>query len=76
MNFQWSKVNLGTCYYPEHWPEELWQSDLQRMKAVGIGTIRIGEFAWNLVEPEDGVFDFSFFDRFLELTEAQCGQCG
>ena len=71
MNFQWSKVNLGTCYYPEHWPEELWQSDLQRMKAVGIGTIRIGEFAWNLVEPEDGVFDFSFFDRFLELTEAE-----
>ena len=25
---------LGTCYYPEHWPENLWEEDLERMLEV------------------------------------------
>ena len=33
--------------------EELWQDDLQRMKAAGITVIRVAEFAWNKVEPEE-----------------------
>ena len=24
-------ITLGTCYYPEHWKEELWEEDLTRM---------------------------------------------
>ncbi|MFR8221828.1 MAG: beta-galactosidase [Blautia faecis] len=43
-------------YYPEHWSRELWQDDLQRMKAAGITVIRVAEFAWNKVEPEEDVF--------------------
>ena len=35
-NFQWKEMTMGTCYYPEHWSRELWQDDLQRMKAAGI----------------------------------------
>ena len=38
------KITLGTCYYPEHWPEEMWEEDLQRMLASGIEVIRIAEF--------------------------------
>ena len=34
-NFQWKEMTMGTCYYPEHWSRELWQDDLQRMKAAG-----------------------------------------
>ena len=60
---------LGTCYYPEHWPERLWREDIERMLEAGIRVIRIAEFAWNKVEPREGVFDFSFFDRFLDLVE-------
>lgn len=60
-------VTLGTCYYPEHWPKTLWESDLKRMKEHGIETIRIGEFAWNLMEPQEGEFTFDFFDEFLQL---------
>ncbi len=55
-NFQWKEMTMGTCYYPEHWSRELWQDDLQRMKAAGITVIRVAEFAWNKVEPEEGVF--------------------
>jgi beta-galactosidase len=70
----WPRLTLGTCYYPEHWDESLWLSDMRRMKAVGIRTIRIGEFAWNKFEPEENRFTYVFFDRFLDLC-LQEGMC-
>ena len=63
------EISLGTCYYPEHWKEDLWEEDLPRMLANGIRTIRIAEFAWSKIEPREGEFDYSFFDRFLDLTD-------
>ena len=60
-------MSVGVCYYPEHWDESLWESDLKRMLDNGIHTVRIGEFAWSIMEREEGSFDFSFFDRFLDL---------
>ena len=63
------EISLGTCYYPEHWKEDLWEEDLTRMLANGIRTIRIAEFAWSKIEPREGEFDYSFFDRFLDLTD-------
>lgn len=65
----WEKVELGTCYYPEHWDKSLWEPDLRRMLEHGITTVRIAEFAWNLTEPEEGVYTFDFFDEFLDLAE-------
>lgn len=63
-------IELGTCYYPEHWDESLWKEDLERMYQVGIKTIRIAEFAWNKFEPTEGDFNFEFFDRFLSLVKS------
>lgn len=63
------KMTLGTCYYPEHWDVSLWESDLDRMLENGIEVVRIAEFAWNKIEPEEGVFTFEFFDRFLEIAQ-------
>ena len=63
------RIVLGTCYYPEHWPENLWKEDLRRMLDAGIEVIRIAEFAWSKVEPTEGNFNFDFFDRFLDLAE-------
>ena len=37
------------------------------MKKAGISVIRIAEFAWSKVEPEEGVFTYDFFDEFLDL---------
>ena len=61
-------ITTGVCYYPEHWDRSLWRDDLKRMKAVGLETIRIAEFAWNKIEPREGEFDFSFFDAFMDLA--------
>lgn len=67
-NYQWKRLSLGTCYYPEHWDKSLWEEDLRRMLENGIKTIRIGEFAWSKVEPREGEFTFDFFDGFLEMV--------
>ena len=64
-----TQMVLGTCYYPEHWPEHLWEEDLRRMLACGIKVIRIAEFAWSKIEPKEGEFTYTFFDQFLELAE-------
>ncbi len=63
------RIILGTCYYPEHWPDSLWEEDLMRMLDNGIEVIRIAEFAWSKVEPTQGNFTFDFFDRFLKVVE-------
>nr|MCR4813386.1 beta-galactosidase [Lachnospiraceae bacterium] len=62
-------ITLGVCYYPEHWDPSLWREDLDRMLKSGLTVIRIAEFAWNKIEPREGVFDFSFFDGFLDLCD-------
>ena len=47
-------IELGVCYYPEHWDTSFRKEDMLRMKSYGIGVIRVAEFAWNLFEPEEG----------------------
>ena len=44
-------LSFGVDWYPEQWDRALWESDADRMKAFGIETVRIMEFAWALVEP-------------------------
>lgn len=63
------RITLGTCYYPEHWSEDNWEPDLLRMLANGIETVRIAEFAWSKIEERENIFDYSFFDRFLDIAE-------
>ncbi len=64
-------MRLGVCYYPEHWPEELWESDARRMSEMGISRVRIGEFAWSKIEPEPGRYDWAWLDRAVETLHAQ-----
>lgn len=64
-----TNFSMGVCYYPEHWDKTLWRSDLERMHEIGISVIRIAEFAWNKFEPLEGIFDFTFFDEFMDLAE-------
>lgn len=68
-------LQLGCCYYPEHWSEKLWENDLNRMLESGIEVIRVFEFAWNIVESSENVFDFSMFDRFFDLAERKGMKC-
>lgn len=64
-----NSIDLGVCYYPEHWDKGLWEEDLERMLTSGLKTVRIAEFAWNLIEPREGEFSYGFFDEFLALAQ-------
>src|SRR5688572_1623637 len=62
---------FGVDYYPEHWPEERWPIDAALMAETGINTVRLAEFAWSRLEPTDGVFDFDWLDRSIDLLAAK-----
>lgn len=60
-------MQLGVCYYPEQWPESYWQSDAERMVAMGISHVRIAEFAWSRMEPRAGEFDWAWLDCIVDI---------
>lgn len=60
-------MRFGVCYYPEHWPEERWAADARWLKQIGISIVRLAEFAWSRMEPEEGRFEFGWLDRAVEL---------
>lgn len=62
---------LGVDYYPEQWDPAMMEADMDRILELGSNVIRIGEFAWHLMEPEEGVYDFSFFDGVIETAKSK-----
>lgn len=60
-------LSFGVDWYPEQWPESMWERDADRMRERGIEVVRLMEFAWSVLEPEKGRFDFSLFDRAISL---------
>ena len=58
---------LGSCYYPEHWPEGQWKKDADKMIASGLTWVRIGEFVWSRIEPEEGKQNFQWLDRAISI---------
>jgi len=60
---------LGVAYYHEHWDFERIEKDIEIMSGNGIKIIRIGEFMWDKLEPEEGNYDFSILDKVFESAE-------
>ena len=58
---------LGTCYYPEHWPREQWQEDAKRMVALGLSWVRIGEFSWGIIEPQPNELHWEWLDEAIHV---------
>ena len=53
----------GVDYYPDQTPESLWEEDARMMAETGITNVRIAEFAWALMEPAEGKYDFAWLHR-------------
>ncbi len=58
----------GGDYNPDQWinTPHIWDDDMRLMKEAGINSATVGIFAWSLIEPEEGVYDFSFLDTILD----------
>lgn len=66
----------GADYNPEHWmnTKEIWDKDMELMKEANCNEMTVGIFSWATLEPEEGVFDFSFLDEILDKIYANGGR--
>lgn len=62
----------GAPYYPEHWDAATREKDPEWMAEAGFNVVRMAEFAWDLMEPREGEFNFALFDE----TIARLGEKG
>ncbi|MBN1874344.1 MAG: beta-galactosidase [Anaerolineae bacterium] len=67
-----TRFYYGAPYYPEHWDAATREQDVQRMVDAGFNVVRMAEFAWDYLEPEEGTFRFDIFDE----TIARLGASG
>jgi beta-galactosidase GanA len=60
------KLYLGADYYPEAWDESEIDNDVKKMKETGFNIVRIAEFAWHKMEPEENKYDFAWLHRVVD----------
>ena len=61
---------VGTCYQPvDRSPEQI-DRDIAIMKAAGFNVVRMGDLSWDSFEPNEGKFDFVWFDPILDKMQA------
>ncbi|MGN0793107.1 MAG: beta-galactosidase [Aristaeellaceae bacterium] len=58
---------FGVDYYPEHWEASRWTRDVEMMKEMGVGIVRMGEFSWAMLEPREGEFHFEVLDEAIRI---------
>ncbi|MEW9554355.1 beta-galactosidase [Nonomuraea sp. NPDC050783] len=63
-------IAYGGDWNPEQWPEETWEQDVALMREAGVNRVSVGIFSWSALEPAEGVFDFGWLDRALDLLAA------
>ena len=56
---------IGVDYYPEHWDRKRWEFDARAMQKAGFTVVRMAEFAWVFLEPEEGRYEFAWLDEAL-----------
>jgi len=61
-------ITTGVYYYPEHWDSTQWDRDLKNIAAMGFEFVHYAEFAWVMVEPEEGKFTFGWLDKAVDLA--------
>ncbi len=59
---------LGSAWYPEQWPEDRWPRDVALMRQAEMNVVRIGDYAWSRLEPEEGRLDLDWMERAIDLA--------
>ena len=62
-------MNIGVDYYPEQWDKSLLQADADLMAKTGVKIVRVAEFAWSELEPQDGQFTFEWLDEVIRTFD-------
>ena len=61
---------FGGDYNPEQWDAAAWAQDDELMGLARVNTVTVGVFAWALLEPEEGKFEFGWLDDTLDRLHA------
>ena len=66
-----TRLSLGVDYYPETWDPTQWELDATAMKAAGITTVRVAEFAWHRFQSHQGAaYNFTWLDAALGVLSS------
>jgi len=63
----------GGDYNPDQWihmKDEIWSEDMRIAKLAHINSLSVGIFAWTALEPEEGVYDFTWLDEIMDKMAA------
>ncbi|HEV2296547.1 MAG TPA: beta-galactosidase [Tepidisphaeraceae bacterium] len=62
----------GGDYNPEQWirTPQVWDEDFRLMKLAGVNTVSLGIFAWAMLEPGEGHFEFGWMNAIFDKAEA------
>lgn len=63
----------GGDYNPEQWlsvKDVTWPVDMKMAKLAKINTLSVGIFSWQMLEPEEGRYDFSWLDEVMDMLAA------
>ncbi len=65
----YQKPFLGAAWYPEDWDRSQWDHDIAEMKRAGVSVVRIAEFAWTLMEPTEGNYQFDWLREVIDRLD-------
>ena len=57
----------GGDYNPDQWPEEIWKEDIRLFHEAGVNLVTLPVFSWAKLQPAEGVFEFGWLDRVMDL---------
>ena len=60
-------IYFGGDYNPEQWDEETIQKDMELFKKAHVNLVVLPVFGWAKLEPEEGVYDFEWLHRIVDL---------
>jgi len=62
------QLYVGANYHPHDDKNiEKIKKDIELMKAAGLNVVRMGHLAWDSYEPSEGQFDFTWFDKVMNM---------
>lgn len=60
-----AQLQFGGDYNPEQWDPSVWDEDVQLMQRAGVTLATVGVFAWSLLEPRPGEYEWGWLDDVL-----------
>ncbi len=75
INPKCSKLLHGGDYNPDQWIDtpEIWDEDMRLMKLSHSNAMTVCIFAWSMLEPEEGRFEFGWLDTIMDKLAANNG---